>query len=82
MKFMLLFLGFSDRTKIKEKVTNLLWEYDLQDCANIIAMQLTKTQRKRLSLALSLLGDTKVVLLDEPTAEMDISTKQLMWEII
>ena len=30
-------------------------------------------------MALSLLGDTKIVLLDEPTAGMDLITKRQIW---
>ena len=73
------FLGIED---VEETTKNLLWEYDLQECANIVAMNCSKIQRKRLSVALALLGKTKVVLLDEPTTGMDIASKRQMWKII
>ena len=31
---------------------------------------------------MSLLGDTKILLLDEPTQGMDIATKRFVWELL
>jgi len=51
-------------------------------CSSIITRRCSNVQRKSLSLALSLIGHAKIVLLDEPTAGMDISSKREFWELI
>ena len=38
--------------------------------------------RRRLSLAIALLGDPKVVFLDEPTTGMDPVTRRQVWDVI
>ena len=39
-------------------------------------------EKRRLKLALSLFGESKVILLDEPTFSMAMTTKRRMWELI
>ena len=38
--------------------------------------------RRRLSLAISLIGDPKLVILDEPTTGMDAHIRILTWKLI
>lgn len=38
--------------------------------------------RRRLSLALSLVGNPKLVILDEPTTGMDAKVRLLTWKLI
>lgn len=39
-------------------------------------------QKRRLSVALALLGDPTLVILDEPTTGMDVITRQSVWNSI
>ena len=39
-------------------------------------------QKRRLSVALSLLGDPKLIVLDEPTTGMDVVARQSVWKMI
>ena len=72
-------MGIDD---IDDKIKQVLVDCDLKKCSEIIASKLSATQRKRLALAIALQGDTKVVLLDEPTAGMDATSKLAIWDII
>ena len=38
--------------------------------------------RRRLSIAIALLGDPKIVYLDEPTTGMDPVTRRSVWDMI
>lgn len=42
-------------------------------------MACSNSQRKRLAIALSLLGESKVIFLDAPTSGMDLRGKHLIW---
>ena len=39
-------------------------------------------QKRKLQLAIALLGNSKIVLLDEPTSGMDPTARRETWEII
>ena len=67
---------------LKATTDRILAQFNLQDCADIVAVKLNTIQRKRLMFALSLLGNTKIVLLDEPTQGMDIASRRLIWSLI
>ena len=38
--------------------------------------------RRKLSLAMSLVGDSKLLILDEPTSGLDTDSRQQIWEVI
>jgi len=52
------------------------------DALGTAASALSGGMRRRLSLAIALCGDPKVIFLDEPTTGLDPETRQGMWKII
>jgi ABC-2 type transport system ATP-binding protein len=54
----------------------------LADKADGVAGQLSGGQRRRLDVALALIGDPDIVFLDEPTTGFDPSARRAAWEVI
>ncbi len=58
----------------------LIRRFDLPDDRAAAAMSVGN--RQRLNVALGLLGDPRVLLLDEPTASLDPGQRRRLWEIV
>jgi ABC-2 type transport system ATP-binding protein len=54
----------------------------LTDQADSVAGHLSGGQRRRLDVALALIGDPEIVFLDEPTTGFDPSARRAAWEVI
>ena len=61
---------YTDLT-VKERVTNVLRETGIEDVANRLIKNLSRGYKQRVSLAGALVGDPKIVILDEPTVGLD-----------
>ena len=60
----------------------LLDRLGLQDAAAVRCRQLSGGQKRRLALALALVGRPRLLFLDEPTTGMDPQARRAAWEII
>ncbi|MEV6842574.1 ATP-binding cassette domain-containing protein [Actinoplanes sp. NPDC051411] len=65
-----------------ERVDSLLQRFDLIDAADKPAHTYSGGMKRRLDLAMTLIGDPKLILLDEPTTGLDPRSRRTMWEII
>ena len=54
----------------------------LTDKADVMASRLSGGQRRRLDVALALIGDPELLFLDEPTTGFDPSARRAAWEMI
>ncbi|KAI3931363.1 hypothetical protein MKX01_040280 [Papaver californicum] len=54
----------------------------LADAARVRAASCSRGMKRRLSVACSLMGDPKLVILDEPTTGMDPVTRRHVWDVI
>jgi ABC-type multidrug transport system ATPase subunit len=52
------------------------------DAFDQAAQTLSGGQKRKLSLAIALVGSPAVLLLDEPTARVDIATRQYLWDVL
>lgn len=66
----------------RRRVAELLERFDLVEAARKPAMTYSGGMRRRLDLAMSLVGDPKVLFLDEPTTGLDPRSRRTMWQII
>ena len=65
-----------------EKIDYLLSKFELENVKNIKAKFLSGGQKKKLVIALALLSDPKLLLLDECFAALDVLTIKMLQEII
>ena len=70
-----------EKTRIS-KINQVISEFELDSVVNVKAKNLSGGQKKRLAIALSLLGDPKILLLDEPFAALDIISINTLQQII
>jgi len=68
--------------KIKEQVDQILADLDLADQQHQLAETLSGGEKRKLSVAISLIGDSKVIMLDEPTSGMDTTARRRLWDML
>ena len=66
----------------RRRVTELLERFDLTDAADKLLSTYSGGMRRRLDLAMTLVGEPRVIFLDEPTAGLDPRSRLTMWEIV
>ena len=71
-----------EKELIKNKIDQLIAKFELDAIRDIKAKFLSGGQKKKLTIALALLSDPKVLLLDEPFAALDVLTIKMLQEII
>ena len=67
---------------IQNKIDILINKFELENIKNVKAKFLSGGQKKKLVIAISLLSDPKVLLLDECFAALDVLTIKMLQEII
>ena len=66
----------------KLKVEQTIKEFQLEEKRKVLAKKLSGGQIKRLSIALAVITDPKILFLDEPTLGLDVMARRKLWEII
>ncbi len=74
-----LFAGYYEHP---QNIDALLERVGLTSVAKTRCRRLSGGQKRRLALAVALIGNPRLVFLDEPTAGMDPQARQVTWEII
>src|SRR5215472_438379 len=70
------------RSEGRRRAAALLDRFDLVDAARKTAATYSGGMRRRLDLAMTLMGRPRLIFLDEPTAGLDPTSRQAMWQII
>ena len=72
----------NNKNNEEDKINDLINKFELENLRNIKAKFLSGGQKKKLVIALSLLSDPSVLLLDECFAALDVLTIKMLQEII
>jgi ABC-2 type transport system ATP-binding protein len=64
------------------RAAELLDQFELADAADKPASTYSGGMKRKLDLAMTLVGDPKVIFLDEPTTGLDPRSRRTMWDII
>ena len=71
-----------DEKKRINRIEQLIAKFELDSVRDVKANHLSGGQKKKLVIALALLGDPKILLLDEPFAALDVLTIKTLQQII
>ncbi|MBM7491061.1 ABC-2 type transport system ATP-binding protein [Micromonospora luteifusca] len=75
-------LNHLSRRDGKRKAAGLLERFDLVDAASKPASTYSGGMQRRLDLAMTLVGDPRLIFLDEPTTGLDPRSRRSMWQIV
>jgi ABC-2 type transport system ATP-binding protein len=66
----------------RQRATELLQKFDLAEAAGKSLATYSGGMRRRLDLAMTLVGKPRIIFLDEPTTGLDPRSRRTMWQII
>ncbi|WP_250031045.1 ATP-binding cassette domain-containing protein [Paractinoplanes maris] len=66
----------------KQVITGLLERFELTESAPKMVATYSGGQRRKLDLAMTLVGNPRIIFLDEPTTGLDPRSRRTMWTII
>jgi ABC-2 type transport system ATP-binding protein len=70
------------RREGRKRAAALLERFELVDAARKMPATYSGGMRRRLDLAMTLVGDPRIIFLDEPTIGLDPRSRHTMWQII
>ncbi|MFF4878669.1 ATP-binding cassette domain-containing protein [Micromonospora sp. NPDC000668] len=71
-----------DRAAGRRRTAELLDQFDLVEAASKPVSTYSGGMRRRLDLAMTLVGEPRLIFLDEPTTGLDPRSRRAMWQII
>ena len=71
-----------DRREGRRRTVDLIDRFDLADAARQMVATYSGGMRRRLDLAMTLIGDPRIIFLDEPTTGLDPEGRLEVWQVI
>ena len=65
-----------------EEIKSLIYKIGLEEKSNCLCSTLSGGQKRKLCIALALIGNSNIILLDEPTSGMDAISRKELWEFL
>ena len=81
LEFIAKIYGSNKRTA-KAKAQEMIERFDMEDVAKQKAGTLSGGWQRRLSIAMALISEPKVLFLDEPTLGLDVVARRELWRVI
>jgi ABC-2 type transport system ATP-binding protein len=75
-------LAHLSRAEGRRRADELLDRFELADAARRMSATYSGGMRRRLDLAMTLIGRPRIICLDEPTAGLDPRSRRTVWEIV
>lgn len=77
-----LYVGIKRAPEDAEYIDQLMRDIDLYHKRDSVCATLSGGQKRKLCIALSFVGQSKVIILDEPTSGMDTYARRFMWDML
>ena len=71
-----------DPSRKKQEINKLIEDVDLSIDQHKNAHMLSCGTKRKLSVSIALCGGSKLILLDEPTAGMDLGARRKLWDML
>ena len=75
-------IHIKDKDQREQKINKLIGQFEFDPLLNIKAKHLSGGQKRKCSIAMALINDPKILLLDEPFSALDILSIKMIKEII
>ena len=82
MLFVLKATGWTDNNEMLQKIDEVLDKVGMKDFANKMPHQLSGGEQQRVAIARALLNDPELILVDEPTGNLDPQTSAEVLEVL
>ena len=76
-----IFKGVSSEN-VEAEINKSIADFQFEDIQYTVAKNLSAGQRRKLSIAIALIGGSEIIFLDEPSSGMDITSRRNLWEIL
>jgi ABC-2 type transport system ATP-binding protein len=75
-------LNHLGRQEGRRRAAELLEQFDLVEAGKKLAMTYSGGMKRRLDLAMTLVGSPRIIFLDEPTTGLDPRSRHRMWQLV